>query len=295
MKCMDRNGNEIKQNESQNKVLAFLYQTRLGRMLLAQLVKPYVSHFVGALLNLPISKWLISPFVKKNKIDLSEYQEQEYRSYNDFFIRKIKEGSRKIDQQPNHLIAPCDSKLSVYSIHSDATFQIKDTFYSMESLLRSKKLAKHYEGGALMVFRLTVDDYHRYCYMDYGLKTDNYHISGVFHTVNPLANDVVPIYKENTREFSILKSQNFGNVLIMEVGALLVGKIVNYHKKRKVKRGEEKGRFEFGGSTVIIGLEKDRAIIDKDILINSSKGIETVVKMGEKIGEAIYDTSFSIV
>lgn len=71
---------------------------------------------------------------------------------------------------------------------------------------------------------------------------------------------------------------------MMEVGALLVGRIVNYHEKKEVKRGEEKGRFEFGGSTVILCLEKDKAVIDGDILSNSAAGIETVVKMGEKIG-----------
>jgi phosphatidylserine decarboxylase len=241
---------------------------------------------IGAILSWTISKCLIGPFIKKNAIDLSDYQKQDYRSFNDFFIRKIKKECRKIDEQSNHFIAPCDSKLSVYAIQSDASFQIKDTLYSMESLLRSKKIAKHYEGGTLLVFRLTVEDYHHYCYIDHGTKTKNYPITGVFHTVNPLANDVVPIYKENTREFSILKSENFGNVLMMEVGALLVGKIVNYHEQCKVRRGAEKGRFEFGGSTVILCLEKDKVQIDEDILLNSSKGIETVVKMGEKIGLA---------
>jgi phosphatidylserine decarboxylase len=297
MKCMNRNGYEIKQrhpvsrltyvkqNDTQNHVLAFLYQTKSGRILLSQLVKPWVSVFAGFCLNLPVSKWLIDPFIKKNEIDLSEYEVQKYSSYNDFFTRKIKKDCRIIDNQPEHLIAPCDSKLSVYSISSDARFKIKDTLYSMESLLRSKKLAARYEGGMLLVFRLTVDDYHRFCYVDSGTKTKNYHIPGVFHTVNPLANDVVPIYKENTREFSILKSEKHGNILMMEVGALLVGKIVNYHEETKVLRGEEKGRFEFGGSTIIICLEKGRTVIDEDILVNSSNGAETVVKMGEKIGE----------
>ena len=284
MKCLDRDGYEIDQNETQNKVLAFLYQTKPGRCLLSVLVRPWVSKVTGLFLNLPVSRWMIGPFVRKNNIDLSEYEDREFHSYNDFFTRRIKEGRRKVDEHKDHLIAPCDSKLSVYSIHADAGFQIKDTQYSMESLLRSGKLASHYEGGQLLVFRLTVDDYHRFCYVDDGSKTKNYHIPGVFHTVNPLANDVFPIYKENTREFSVLKSENFGNMLVMEVGALLVGKILNYHEKTKVLRGQEKGRFEFGGSTIILCLEKDKAIIDPDILENSANGIETAVKMGEQIG-----------
>ena len=271
-------------NDTQDKALAFLYQTRIGRGMLSVLIKPRISIVAGKFLDSSTSRWIIGPFMKKSGIDLSEYEMSDYRSFNEFFTRKIKPECRKIDWEKTHLIAPCDSKLSVYPISQGSRFVIKDTEYSMESLLRSRKLAKHYEGGQLLVFRLAVDDYHRYCYVDDGLKSKNYRIPGVFHTVNPLANDVYPIYKENTREFSILKSQNFGRILMMEVGALLVGRIVNYHERKEVKRGEEKGRFEFGGSTVILCLEKNRAVIDEDIVLNSSRGIETIVKMGEKIG-----------
>ncbi len=284
MKCVDREGCEIVKNDTQDKALAFLYQTRIGRGMLSVLIKPRISIVAGKFLDSSTSRWIIGPFMKKSGIDLSEYEMSDYRSFNEFFTRKIKPECRKIDWEKTHLIAPCDSKLSVYPISQRARFVIKDTEYSMESLLRSRKLAKHYEGGQLLVFRLAVDDYHRYCYVDDGLKSKNYRIPGVFHTVNPLANDVYPIYKENTREFSILKSQNFGRILMMEVGALLVGRIVNYHERKEVKRGEEKGRFEFGGSTVILCLEKNRAVIDEDILLNTSRGIETIVKMGEKIG-----------
>ena len=284
MKCKDRLGNIVGQNETQNQVLAALYETVCGRMILSVLVRPWVSKLVGRVLNLPISKVLIDPFVRRNHIDISEYEEREFKSYNDFFTRKIKDGRRPIDCEKTHLIAPCDSKLSVYSIDEQSSFYIKNTYYSMKSLVRSEKLAKHYEGGTLLLFRLTVEDYHRFCYVDEGQKTKNYTIPGVFHTVNPLANDVVPIYKENTREFSILKSEHFGNVLMMEVGAMMVGKIDNYHEEKMVCRGEEKGKFEFGGSTVILCLEKNRVDIDRDILYNTEQGIETVVKMGEKIG-----------
>lgn len=284
MKCVDREGCEIVKNDTQDKALAFLYQTRIGRGMLSVLIKPRISIVAGKFLDSSTSRWIIGPFMKKSGIDLSEYEMSDYRSFNEFFTRKIKPECRKIDWEKTHLIAPCDSKLSVYPISQGSRFVIKDTEYSMESLLRSRKLAKHYEGGQLLVFRLAVDDYHRYCYVDDGLKSKNYRIPGVFHTVNPLANDVYPIYKENTREFSILKSQNFGRILMMEVGALLVGRIVNYHERKEVKRGEEKGRFEFGGSTVILCLEKNWAVIDEDILLNTSRGIETIVKMGEKIG-----------
>ena len=143
-----------------------------------------------------------------------------------------------------------------------------------------------------MIFRLTVDDYHRYCYVADGIKEDNVFIQGVLHTVNPLANDYFPIYKENSREYSILHTKEFGDIVMMEVGALLVGKIVNHHRKYRVLRGQEKGYFEFGGSTVVLLVKKNTVQIDADILENSAQNIETVVKFGEKIGEARYSRSY---
>ena len=100
-----------------------------------------------------------------------------------------------------------------------------------------------------------------------------------------MANDVYPIYKENTREYSLLKTKTFGTILMMEVGALMVGKIENRHEERRVKRGEEKGNFAFGGSTIILLTQKNRICVDKDILRNTECAYETLVRMGEKIGE----------
>ena len=147
-------------------------------------------------------------------------------------------------------------------------------------------MARRYQGGYACIFRLTVDDYHRYCYVDNGRKSMNIRIPGVFHTVNPAANEVCPIYKENTREFSLLQSEHFKVVLMMEVGALLVGRITNYHEEETVKKGEEKGRFEFGGSTVILLFQKDAVKFDQRFLYNTENGYETIVKMGERLGEA---------
>lgn len=287
MKCRDRAGNETNENNMQDKVLSVLYGTRAGRALLGVLVQPAVSKLAGLFLDSAASKFLISPFIKCAGIDMSEYIETNYHSYNDFFTRRVKSSCRVTDMTPEHLISPCDGKLTVYPITDDSIFTVKNTAYTLESLLRSRKLARHYSGGTLLMFRLCVNDLHRYRFIDDGTKTGTRHINGVFHTVNPTAGNYYPVYKENTREFCVLKSANFGNVLTMEVGALLVGRIVNYSAKKEVKRGEEKGRFEFGGSTIIICLEKDTAVIDEDIIANSTESIETIVKSGEKIGVAM--------
>ena len=84
--------------------------------------------------------------------------------------------------------------------------------------------------------------------------------------------------------YALLESDHFGTLLQMEVGATMVGRIVNNPGQRRVERGEEKGRFEFGGSTVIVLLEKDAAVIDEDILRNTQQDAETVVHLGERIG-----------
>ena len=143
-------------------------------------------------------------------------------------------------------------------------------------------------GGWAVVIRLTVDDYHRYCYVADGEKTYQRRIPGIFHTVNPIANDICPIYKMNSREYCLVKNEKLGTVLMMEVGALMVGKIQNYKKERcQVKRGEEKGRFEFGGSTVVLLLEPDKVLPDSDLIRNTLQGAETIVSMGERIGGVI--------
>lgn len=287
MKQVDRSGKVVESTGNQDRLLGLLYGNAFGRAVLRVLISPVVSKAAGCFLSSRLSVGLIHPFVRKNGIDLTQFEPARFRSYNEFFSRKIRAGLRPIDREPSHLIAPCDSKLTVLPITPESRFLLKNTLYTLPDLLKNKALAASYAGGYAMIFRLTVDDYHRYCYVDDGEKEGNVRIPGVLHTVNPIANDVYPIYKENAREYSVLHSRHFGKVLMMEVGALLVGKIVNHHGAARVCRGQEKGYFEFGGSTVVLLLEKDKAVIDGDLLENSRRNIETVVRMGEKIGRAV--------
>lgn len=284
MYCKDRKGEFVYGNEGQDKFLQNLYGRKLGRACLKILVKPFVSKTGGWFLNRKISCLAIKPFIKKSGICMDEYENRNFKSYNDFFTRKIRPGMRPVDFTFDHFVSPCDGKLTVYPIAENTEFVIKNTKYTMESFTRNKELAEEYKGGQILIFRLTVDDYHRYCFSDSGYIRDNIRIPGVFHTVNPTANEYYPIYKENERNLSLLESENFGPMLIIEVGALMVGKIVNYKENTDVKRGEEKGRFEFGGSTIVICLKKNVVKIDEDILRNSEENIETKVKYGMAIG-----------
>lgn len=282
-----RSGETIVTNEKQNRLLKMLYGTAFGRALLKLLTLPAVSKAVGAFMDSPLSKPLIKKFIKSSGIDTSQYAMHDFRSYNEFFTRVVKDGCRPIDAVPNHLISPCDSKLTVYKIDDNKLFCIKDSLYSILDLLKSRSLAEKYCGGYCMIFRLEVDDYHRYCYIDSGRKSRNIFIRGELHTVNPIALEHCNIYKRNSREFTMMRTDNFGDVVQVEVGAMLVGRICNHHGKCSFRRGEEKGMFEFGGSTIVMLFERDRIAIDHDIWANSQNGIETVVKYGEKIGTSV--------
>lgn len=283
MRVVNRQGQELKVNQSQNRLLKLLYSHFLGRCALKVLTLPFITHIGGLYMNSRLSKRQIQPFIQNHHIDMNQYEKQDYRCYNDFFTRQIKKEARPICHDHYALIAPADSKLTYYRIGEDTKLWIKDTMYSLSDLLGNHELAQQYDGGTCLVFRLSVDDYHRYCFIDDGSKEEDVYIKGVFHTVNPIANDYYPIYKQNSRSYSLLHTLHFDDVIYMEVGAMMVGKIVN-HSLDSFCRGDEKGYFEFGGSTIVVLLKKDIVEIDEDIVSHSLHHDETRVLMGEKIG-----------
>ena len=264
-----------------------LYNTFAGRCLLKILTTPVVSKAAGAFMNSSFSKPIIKPFINKKKIDMSDYKTENWHSFNDFFTRKLRPGKRPIDERENSLISPCDGYLTVYNITPESTFEIKNSVYTIRDLTQNDELADTYHGGQCLVFRLTPSDYHRYVYPDTGCKGKNTFISGVLHTVRPIAFEKYPVFKTNSREYTILRTNNFDDVVFMEVGAMLVGRIENYHQEHNFVRGEEKGKFLFGGSTIIMLIKKDIALIDYEIKEANNRGEEFKVSLGEKIGVRI--------
>lgn len=284
MDYIDLQGKKVSNITNQDKLLSFLYTNIFGRMLLKPLIQPQVSKLAGRYLSSAHSKWLISKFIERNEINMDIYEECDYSSFNDFFTRKIKPDCRPVPEDLDVLISPCDCLATVYPIQENTTFSIKNTEYTLRSLLCSPRLAKRFRGGYAYILRLTVEDYHRYLYSVSGKQSKNYHIDGTFHTVNPIANDYLPIYKENTREYTVIHSKEFGDVLQMEVGALLVGKISNHKQSTVVTRGEEKGFFEYGGSTIVVLTQKGRVTPRSDLLTNSKNGYETKVLQAHPLG-----------
>lgn len=177
------------ENDLQDRFLHMMYSHAAGRAAMQPLVQSFVSRAAGCFLDSRLSVPLVAPFVKKNHISLKECTAKQFISFNDFFVRKLKMDARPFSNAPQDFISPCDARLTVYPIHENGKFEIKNTEYTLEQLLRDRKLAKRYEGGTLFLFRLSVDDYHRYLFVDDGVCSTERRIEGVLHTVNPAAND----------------------------------------------------------------------------------------------------------
>ena len=265
--------------------VSFLYNTVPGRVLLKLLVRKTVSELAGSVLKSPVSCVFINGFVKRNNINMEEYREVKFKSFNDFFIREIKEGFRPFPDSENEAAAPCDGKLSAYPITADSYFYIKNSIYTLDSLLQDGNLASEFADGLCLIFRLTPDDYHRYSYIDDGEILSHKRIKGKLHTVRPIAHQRFNVYSQNSREYTVMQTRNFSKVVQIEVGALFVGRITNHASDGAVKRGFEKGMFQFGGSTIVLLFKKDSIAIDEAIFENTSRNKETVVRMGRRIGE----------
>lgn len=276
-----------KKEKSENSFLGFLYNTALGRFFLKPLKSRTVSKIAGKFLDSRLSKSLIKGFVKKNNINLDDFYSDSFRCFNDCFSRRIKEGLRPIDESPDALISPCDSLLTAYKINDDTRLTVKGVEYSVSDLLQNGELSSEFCGGVCLVFRLCVNHYHRYVYFDSGNKGENLFIKGKLHTVRPIALAAGPVFRENCREYTVMNTDNFGKAVQIEVGAMLVGKIKNHHGEHTFTRGEEKGTFLYGGSTIILLLKSDAAEVDEKFFLATERGEEIDVKMGEKIGEKI--------
>ena len=279
MKIYCRNGEYLNEKEYQALLLKFLYKTIPGRVVLKKVVNPVFSIKRGYYYNSSRSKKDILSFAKKNNIDLSLWDINEFKNFNEFFRRKK---DVEVNCGDLELPAIADSKLSAYKIDENLILKVKNSVYSIEDIIGDKELAKRYKNGLCLVFRLGVDDYHRYIYLDTGELINTWDIDGELHTVRSIS-EKYNVFSRNSREVSILKTCHFGYVVQVEVGALLVGAIKNESHRIFIK-GQEKGYFEYGGSTIVLLFEEGKVSLDNDILEQSKLGIETKVSIGEKIG-----------
>ncbi|MAF77607.1 MAG: phosphatidylserine decarboxylase [Halobacteriovoraceae bacterium] len=274
----------------------WLYDSASGKMLTTFLVKKPLSKLYGALQSHGMTKKKVKPFIKDFNINMEEYLPEEgrteaspYSSFNQFFIRRFKEGKRPFAEGPKF---PAFSEARYFgydALTDDETIPVKGKFLTAKALLANDKWAPFFEEGPCLLARLCPVDYHRFHFPDDGEVLDFYPVEGALHSVNPLALKKVPeIFSINERAVTIFETKHFGKLAYVEVGAICVGKIIQSREMRgEFKRGEEKGYFLFGGSTVIVLGEKGKWKPDDIVLEHTKKGMEVYQKLGSQIGEAL--------
>lgn len=275
------------------KYLEWCYQSPAGKRLTELLIKKKLcSKMYGLFCDTKLSTKKIPQFIEDFNIDMDIYSKEasDFITFNDFFARTLLPNARPIPEDINKLMSPADGRLFAYeNINMNEIVQVKGITYSLKELLGDSNVAKEYDGGTCLIFRLCPTDYHRYHFIDSGIPGPNHFIRGNYYSVNPIAVDKIPkLFCQNKREWSVFKSDNFDDVLYVEVGATCVGSIIqSYTVGKHVNKGDEKGYFKFGGSTVIVFLKKGIVKIDDDIINQTNLGYETKVVMGEEIGTKI--------
>ena len=264
----------------------FLYNNKYGKRLTKLFLRKHLASIIYSYFqNTKKSRKKIPSFIEEYNIntDILQKNISEFTSFNDFFIREIKDEHIKIDTDKNAFISPADSRVLVAPITDTSVYTIKSIDYTISDLIDDPTLAKEYQNGLCLIFRLAVYDYHRFCYVDNGELLSKKTINGFLDSVN-INYTKINSHITNYRKVSRLSTENFGEILEIDVGAMLVGKIRDTHSLKTFKKGEEKGYFEYGGSTVAILVKANQLKVDSDILLQSKNGIETLVKQGEKIG-----------
>ena len=263
----------------------FLYGTRPGRLLLKLILGSHVDKIAVWYLRSPLSRPIIGGFARRNGIPLTPEQKKSFGSYQEFFLRR--RPPLPVDQTPEILVSPCDGWLSAFPIREDSSFVIKGAPYRLEDLIADKRLARQFQGGDCLIFRLCPSDYHHYSYIDDGFQGKNHFIPGALHSVQPLACQTYPVYTLNRRCWSLLESDHFGPVIQAEIGALIVGGIVNDHENAQVSRGMEKGRFDLAGSTIVLLFQKDRVQLLPEIAQLLKTQEEYRALQGTAVGRAV--------
>lgn len=269
------------------KSIEWLYSSFVGRFFLPILTKRFISRLMGWWQSRPQSAKGIPQFISDFDIRIKDFLpekdgQENYSNFNAFFIRRYREGLRPFAQDQKTMPAFCEARyFGVEKVTENLRFPVKGQFLKASELLGSSKWASTFEEGPLMIARLCPVDYHWFHFPDQGKILDSFRIPGAFHSVSPLALKHEPqVFCVNERQVTILETENFGKIAYIEVGALCVGRIVQTYRSSTFKRGEKKGHFLFGGSTVIILGEKGAWRPADDILYYSSLKLETLLRLG---------------
>lgn len=271
--------------------LRWFYEHPLGRAVFDTVInRKWFCDLYGRRMDHPRSRARIAPFVAGFGIDLGEAERplEAYTSFNDFFYRTLKPGARPYPSEPQVLGSPGDGKLLVYPrLELDTRLPIKGTACSPAALLASEAEAAAYAGGAAFVLRLAPPDYHRFHFVDDGLAEPTREVPGRYDSVNPIALARVPdLFCRNKRAVTPIETAHFGRMAYVEVGAITIGTIIQTFTPGQVARGQEKGYFRYGGSTIVVLFGPGRVAFDEDLVADAANGLEVRVRAGEPIGRA---------
>lgn len=270
-------------------VMWWLYYPVIGVVLRFFLIRRMFAQIMRWYYTSDRSRKKINAFVAKYAIKLQDFviPHQGYSSFNDFFIRRLSPGVRGIDSHPRSVISPADCKVLAYqTLTRDLLFFVKYLPFTLSTFLNDEKLAVMYEGGSMLIFRLAPYDYHRFHMPVDGKIGKIVEIFGLYHSVNPL------VYKRgicapltNKRVIIPLHIQSSVPILMIPVGALAVGKIeLTCAEGDLLRKGDEVGYFEFGGSTVVVLCPPGFMKIDEIFVDHTNHGFETAITVGERIG-----------
>ncbi|MDX8397715.1 MAG: phosphatidylserine decarboxylase [Mariprofundaceae bacterium] len=279
-------------------MVKFAYGNPIGRLLGPVIASKMLSQLYGKSQNSLKSGQKVAPFLKNFNISIDQYQkgsfkenpiETSYKSFNEFFIRTFHEGQRSFTEKDDEMGAFAEARYFGHaSMTDDLNIPVKGSVLRAVDLIGDSELAQDFIGGPLMIARLCPVDYHRYHYPDDGKTLKSFTIPGDLHSVNPLALKYrQDIFIKNERRVSILETENFGKLAYIEVGATCVGKIVQaFDESQPFKKGDEKGYFLFGGSTVVLCGEKGKWAPSEDMLKNTKAGIETYIQLGDVVAQS---------
>lgn len=294
VRYIDRHTGELKTEDIYGeRVLRWVYGNPLGRMAQWLLIRRWiVSAWYGSKMDEVKSSLRIVPFINKYGLDESEFADPvgEYLSFNEFFYRKLKLKSRPIDTEDNSLVFPADGRhMAFANISSENNFIVKGQIFNLKQFLGDDELAERYKDGSMLLSRLCPVDYHRFHFPCSGKVGIPRLINGWLYSVNPIALVTRPtIFWENKRIVTSVESVELGQVQFVEVGATMVGSVrQTYIPGEHVAKGDEKGYFAFGGSSVVVLFEKGRMRFDPDLLENTTNGYETYARFGERMGQIL--------
>lgn len=281
------------------RALRLAYEFLPGRLALETMVrKTWFSAWYGRRMDAEKSARLIPAFIEKYGLNPDEFEgsANSFRTFNDFFYRKLKPGARPVDPAPEAVVFPADGRHLGFARASEIEgVFVKGQRFNLPALLGDAKLAERYENGTLVLSRLCPVDYHRFHFPCAGVPGEARLINGSLYSVSPIALRRRLAYLwENKRVVTILKTEALGDVLLLEIGATNVGSIVQTARAgQPVGKGAEKGYFRFGGSSTITIFEPDRVRLADDLLEQSAQCCELYARVGDRMGTVADSSAFA--